>query len=166
MKRFTGLFILLVLLCCSFPASADGVSQWEVVPGKNIGPVALDMSPSQVSQFGEMGETIGGNKNPVFAYYNKEDFLVYYSAGKAILISVYNPQVLMGGKRLPVKTSGGVQVGMSWGEVVARLGQPSVSRGLKVAKSQLPETYYSYDSGLGFRVQGSVVVQIDVWSGR
>lgn len=144
---------------------------WTVEPGKGVGPLLLNMSPSQISAQLVPGEVIGSANNPLYVRYGgkggAEDVLVQYTGNKAVMITLNKATVNT--KSGPVKWNppSGAGIGVAWNVVEPVLGRNYQSRDLKVAKSQPREVYYAYGSrGLGFRTKAGVIVQVDIWPAR
>lgn len=160
MKRLRWFWAMLALWSV---AIAQG---WSVDPGKGVGPLALNMSPSQMASQLTPTEIIGSPQNPMYVRYG-EDVMVQYSSNKAVMITLNKPAIKTKAgvvKWNPVNNAG---IGVAWTAVEPLLGRGYVARDLKVAKGHPRETYYAYGSrGLGFRTKAGVIIQVDIWPAR
>ncbi len=160
------LFSLLVL-----SAAAWAQQGWKMEPGKGVGPLTLDMSPTQIATQLAPSEFIGSPNNPVFVRYGgkegSEDVLVQYVANKAVMITLNKATVKTKSGPVTWTPPSGAGIGVGWNVAEPALGRNYQSRDLKVAKGHPREVYYAYGSrGLGFRTKAGVIVQVDVWPAR
>ena len=156
--------VLLVTL--ALVATAAFAQTWTVDPGRGVGPLALNMSPSQVAGQLAATEYVGSQQTPMFVKYGT-DALVQYSSNKAVLITLNNNTVKTKAGAVKWTPYGGAAIGVAWNVVEGTLGRNYVSRDLKVGSKQPREVYYAYSSkGLGFRTRAGVIVQVDVFPAR
>lgn len=163
MKRLRVL-VLALALCLGALAQAA----WTVNPGKGVGPLMLNMSPTQIAAHLKPSEYIGSPKNPKYVRYGTgEEVLVEYSSNKAVMITLSKATVNTTAGPVKWTPFSGAGIGVAWNVVEGTLGRNYVSRDLKVARSQPREVYYAYASkGLGFRTKAGVIVQVDVWPAK
>jgi hypothetical protein len=160
MKRVKVL--LLGLLVTTAAALAQG--GWTVMPGKGVGPLALDMSPSQVGAQLTATEYIGGPRNPKYVRYG-DDILVEYASNRAVLITLNKATVNTKAGAVKWTPFNGAGIGTAWTAAESVLGRGYISRDLKVGSKEPRQTYYAYASkGLGFRTKAGVIVQVDVFA--
>ena len=167
MKRVKWLLVFLL----AAGGSVFAQQAWTVEPGKGVGPLALDMTPTQIALHLTPGEVIGSPKNPLYVRYGgregTEDVLVQYAGGKAVMITLNRATVKTKAGAVKWSPPSGAGIGVAWNTVEPILGRGYQSRDLKVAKSQPREVYYAYGSrGLGFRTKAGVIVQVDIWPAR
>lgn len=167
MRGLRWLLVSLVALTTAVMAQ----QAWTVEPGKGVGPLALDMSPSQFAAQLTPGEVIGSPSKPLYVRYGGrdggEDVLVQFANNKAVMITLNRPTVKTKAGPVTWTPVSGAGIGVAWNVVEANLGRNYQSRDLKVAKSQPREVYYAYGSrGLGFRTKAGVIVQVDIWPAR
>lgn len=154
------------LLAFFMVATVAWAQGWTVVPGKSVGPLALNMSPSQIATQLTPTEYIGSPQNPVYVRYG-EELLVQYSSNKAVMITLNKPTVRSKAGAVKWSPVSGAGIGVAWTAVESTLGRDYVARDLKVAKGHPREVYYAYSSrGLGFRTKGGLIDQVDVWPAR
>lgn len=158
--------VKVLLVALTLLVTAAMAQGWVVDPGKGVGPLALNMSPTQVALQLTATETIGSPKNPLFIRYGDEA-LVQYQHNKAVMITLHNATVKT--KAGPVKWTpfAGAGIGVPWTTAESALGRNYIARDLKTAKGHPRETYYAYSSkGLGFRTKAGMIVQVDVWPAK
>lgn len=157
MKRLAAALVMVLLWSAS--ASAEG---WALAPGTGIGPLTLNMTQKDAKKHLKMTENIG---NRFVRYGGEENLMVQYEAGRAVMLSVYKKTIKTKTGTMSYAPHNGVGIGTPWTAAESNLGRNYLKRGLKVAKSQAPETYYAYKHlGMGFRTRGGVIVQIDIFS--
>jgi len=158
-RRFV-LVLLLVLLLVNWAA---GQSSWVVTPNSGVGAITVGMTSGAAEAILTPSRVIGPAKSPVLVEYGKELF-VEYQGNHAVMVSLHsNTFSTRNGpvKWVPYK---GAAIGTPFSSVVGQLSGRKLSRNLPTAKSQPPESYHAYpDLGIGFRVKGGAISQIDVW---
>jgi hypothetical protein len=158
--------VKVLLLAFALFATTAVAQGWTVDPGKGVGPLALNMSPTQIATQMAPTEYIGSPQNPMYVRYG-EDLMVQYASNKAVMITLNKPTVKTKAGAMKWTPPNGAGIGTAWNVVEPNLGRNYISRDLKVAKGQPRETYYAYSSkGLGFRTKGGIIVQVDVWPAK
>lgn len=156
--------VLLVTL--AMLATAAWCQGWTLEPGKGVGPLTLDMTPTQMAVQLTPTEYVGSPQRPAYVRYG-DDVLVNYSQNKAIMITLNKPTVKTKNGVIKWTPFSGAGIGVAWTTAELALGRNYVARDLKTAKGHPRETYYAYASkGLGFRTKGGVIDQVDVWPAR
>lgn len=159
---------LLVLLTLLFPLLVGSVAaqSWTATPGDGVGAVTVGMSPTALKTILKPTRVIGAARNPALVEYGKE-LIVEYDSNKAVIISLHNNSFNTNNGRVQWVPYKGAAIGASWSSVASQITGRKVSRALPTAKGHPQETYHAYPSlGIGFRVKGGSITQVDLWKGR
>lgn len=157
MRRFGIILLTLVLL-----SVAAWAEVWTLSPGKGIGPLTINMTKAEAAQVLNIFEEIKGSQ--FIKYGADENVTVLYQGGRAVMISLHKKTLATKKGGVTWTVNGGVTVGTPWNIAESNLGRDYISRALKVARSQAPQTYYAYKNlGLGFRTSGGTIVQVDIF---
>ena len=136
---------------------------WAVEPGEGVGPVTVGMSSSAAQTILKPTRVFGGARSPDLVEYGKS-IVVQYEGNKAVLISLHANSINAKSGAVNWSPYKGAKIGSSWSKVVSQLPSQKLSHQLPTAKGHPKEIYYAYRQlGIGFRVKGATIVQIDLW---
>ena len=137
-----------------------------MAPGEGVGALTLGMSMSAAETLLVATEKIGTPSSPKFVRYGDE-LLIEYAGNQAIMISLHKNSFKTKNGTVSWSPYKGASVGAVWNAVVNQLPAGKISRKLETAKGHPEEFYHAYTNiGLGFRVKGGTIVQVDVWNSK
>lgn len=141
-------------------------SSWVVTPGEGVGAINLGITTTAAETVLNVSERIGAKNNPKFVRYGDE-ILIEYSSNQAVMISLHKNTFNTRNGPVTWVPYKGAAIGVAWNNVVSQLPYDKISRQLKTASGHPEEFYHAYmNLGLGFRVKGGVIDQVDVWNAK
>lgn len=158
--------LLSLAICFSMLVSVATAQSWTVTPGEGVGAVTVDASPSSLETVVKSTRKIGSESKPLFVEYTKA-LIVEFDNNRATTISLH--ENAFGTKNgtvswVPYK---GAAIGSSWNTVAPQITSRKLSRKLPTAKGHPEEIYHAFpDLGIGFRVKGGAIAQVDIWKAR
>lgn len=139
---------------------------WTVTPGEGVGALTVEMPLSSAAAILKPTRTIGPAGNPAFVEYGKE-LMIEYDSKRAAMISLHGNTFNTKAGAVNWTPYKGAKIGASWNSVASQMTSRKLSRKLPTAKGYPAEFYYAYpDQGIGFRVKGGSIIQVDLWKVR
>jgi len=142
---------------------AGAQAAWTVTPGEGVGAISLGMSSQSIQAVLKPSRVIGKENNPLLIEYGSE-LAIEYSGNKASIISLHSNTFQTRNGPVGWVPYKGLKVGASWSSAAAQLPARKLSRKLPTAKGYPEEFYHAYkELGIGVRVKGSSIIQVDIW---
>lgn len=159
MRKISRLILAVIVAVGLLIGVAAAQSNWDVRPGKGVGPLSIGMPISKCEQIVQRNPKADhafiGHKRPFWIYYLNGVQINYDSNATAYQIYIDKPGIV---------TSKGIQVGDPQAKFMAAYGKDYLAHELPTAKSQPKQSFYAYKSiGLGFQVENGIVKFIAVF---
>lgn len=164
--RFFKQFSLAMLMLWSISVGVASAQGWTVKPGEGVGAISVGATPSALEAFLQSTRKIGPSTKPAFVEYT-DALIIEFEANKAVTISLHKNTFPTRSGVVSWVPYRGAAIGTPWNTVVNQIQGRKLSRKLPTAKGYPDEYYHAYpDLGIGFRVKGGAIEQVDVWELR